>query len=78
MRKTNYEDYVTLFSDSGWKLIKGSRSGGAPSNFQQEHPDVTTREIFSDTDSQESVKEKICEIWLHIWIHIFIVFLYFF
>ncbi len=35
-------DYVTLFSDSGWKLIKGSRSGGAQ-YFQQEHPDVTER-----------------------------------
>ena len=56
MKKTNYEDYVTLFSDSGWKLIKGSRSGGAQ-YFQQEHPDVT-REIFSDTDSQESVKKR--------------------
>lgn len=42
--KSNYEDYVTLFSDSGWKLIKGSRSGGAQ-YFQQEHPDVT-RDIF--------------------------------
>lgn len=56
MRKINYEEYVTLFSDSGWKLIKGSRFGGAQ-YFQQEYPDVT-REIFSDTDSQESVKKR--------------------
>lgn len=56
MGKIKYEDYVTLFSDSGWKLIKGGRSGGAQ-YFQQEHPDVT-REIFSDTDSQESVKKR--------------------
>ena len=56
MGKVKYEDYVTLFSDSGWKLIKGSRSGGAQ-YFQQEYPDVT-RDIFSDTDSQESVKKR--------------------
>lgn len=56
MGKVKYEDYVTLFSDSGWKLIKGSRFGGAQ-YFQQEYPDVT-RDIFSDTDSQESVKKR--------------------
>jgi len=56
MKKTNYEDYVTLFSDSGWKLIKGSRSGGAQ-YFQQKHPDVS-RGIFSDKDSQESAKRR--------------------
>lgn len=56
MGKIKYEDYVTLFSDSGWKLIKGSRFGGAQ-YFQQEYPDVT-RDIFSDTDSQESVKKR--------------------
>ena len=56
MRKTNYEDYVTLFSDSGWKLIKGSRWGGIQ-YFQQTSPDVT-RGIFSDKDSQESMKKR--------------------
>lgn len=56
MKKTNYEDYVTLFSDSGWKLIKGSRSGGAQ-YFQQKRPDVS-RGIFSDKDSQESAKRR--------------------
>ncbi|MDK4348172.1 DUF2812 domain-containing protein [Enterococcus faecium] len=56
MGKIKYEDYVTLFSDSSWKLIKGSRSGSAQ-YFQQEYPDVT-RDIFSDTDSQESVKKR--------------------
>ena len=56
MKKTNYEDYVTLFSDSGWKLIKGSRFGGAQ-YFQQKRPDVS-RGIFSDKDSQESAKRR--------------------
>ena len=56
MRKTDYEDYVTLFSDSGWKLIKGRRSGGAQ-YFQQIRPDVS-RGIFSDKDSQESAKRR--------------------
>lgn len=56
MKKVNYEDYITLFSDSGWKLIKGSRYGGIQ-YFQQVSSDVT-REIFSDTDSQESLKKR--------------------
>lgn len=56
MKKTNYEDYVTLFSDSGWKLIKGSHYGGIQ-YFQQKSPDVT-RGIFSDKDSQESMKRR--------------------
>lgn len=56
MRKTNYEDYVTLFADSGWKLIKGSRYGGIQ-YFQQKSPNVT-RGIFSDKDSQESMKKR--------------------
>ena len=71
MGKIKYEDYVTLFSDSGWKLIKGSRSGGAQ-YFQQEYPDVT-RDIFSDTDSSLfSLSSSSC------FSSIFIVFLYFF
>ena len=56
MKKIDYDNYVTLFSDSGWNLIKGSRFGGVQ-YFQQEYPDVT-REIFSDVDSQESVKKR--------------------
>src|SRR5574339_576851 len=56
MGKVKYEDYVTLFSDSGWKLIKGIRFGGAQ-YFQQERPDVS-RGIFSDKDSQESAKRR--------------------
>lgn len=56
MKKIDYDDYVTLFSDSGWKLIKGSRFGGAQ-YFQQTSPDVT-RGIFSDKDSQESMKKR--------------------
>ncbi|UQF70912.1 DUF2812 domain-containing protein [Vagococcus lutrae] len=56
MSKSNYEEYLTLFQDSGWKLIKGSRFGGNQ-YFQQEHADAT-REIYSDKDSQESMKRR--------------------
>lgn len=56
MRKDIYDEYLTLFSDSGWGLIKGSRFGGVQ-YFQQERSDVT-RDIFSDIDSKENVRKR--------------------
>jgi hypothetical protein len=56
MKKSDYEEYITLFQDSGWKLIKGNRFGGNQ-YFQQKHTDAT-REIYSDKDSQESMKKR--------------------
>jgi hypothetical protein len=56
MSKETYLEYITLFSDSGWQLVKGSRYGGIQ-YFQQMRPDVT-REIFSDEESKQSMKRK--------------------
>ncbi|MFD3136104.1 DUF2812 domain-containing protein, partial [Streptococcus agalactiae] len=47
--KDDYANYITLFEDSGWKHISGSRWGGLH-YFQKIKPE-TSSEIFSDQES---------------------------
>lgn len=56
MSKEKYAEYKTLFSDSGWQLLKECRSGGTQ-YFQQKSPEVS-REIFSDTDSRVGLRKR--------------------
>ncbi|HEN5870703.1 TPA: DUF2812 domain-containing protein, partial [Streptococcus agalactiae] len=51
--KDDYANYITLFEDSGWKHISGSRWGGLH-YFQKIKPE-TSSEIFSDQESKSAM-----------------------
>lgn len=50
MSETDFADYLTLFSDAGWRHQAGTRHGG-PQYFASFSGDANA-EIFSDTDSR--------------------------
>ncbi|MGT2935814.1 DUF2812 domain-containing protein [Streptococcus castoreus] len=53
MSASKYQDYITLFEDSGWKHLSGSRFGGLQ-YFQQQTMNSDT-DIFSDEESRKQM-----------------------
>lgn len=53
MSREKYIDYITLFEDSGWKHINGSRWGGL--HYFQQLNSNTSSEIFSDNESKTAM-----------------------
>lgn len=53
MSKDKFLDYVTLFEDSGWKHVAGSRWGGL--HYFQQLNSRENSEIFSDPESKEAM-----------------------
>lgn len=60
--KKDFLDYCTLFQDSGWKHIAGTKSSGNQ-YFIKTKKDCTD-EIFSDTASKAGRYKKLSEFWL--------------
>ncbi len=57
-KKTDeYEDYLTMFEDAGWKHIRG-RISGRIHYFEQITPD-TTEDLFSDKHSHAELYKKL-------------------
>lgn len=56
MSTSKYLDYVTMFSDSGWKLVYGSRHGGA--QYFQQRDAQSPRDIFSDPESKNLPRKR--------------------
>lgn len=50
MGAKKYLDYVTMFSDSGWKLVYGNRYSGI--QYFQQQDEQSSENIFSDADSK--------------------------
>lgn len=50
MKRADFEDYVRLFDDSGWRHLDGTRNGG-PQYFAS-FSDDTNADIFSDPASK--------------------------
>lgn len=61
MNSTDYADYLSLFSDSGWQLLHGSQKGGAKyfASFNAE-PDA---DIFSDAPSKAQRYKRSLAAW---------------
>ncbi|MGT2907300.1 DUF2812 domain-containing protein [Streptococcus dentiloxodontae] len=53
-----FVDYLTLFEDSGWKHIAGSRWGGI--QYFQQMGDGGSEEIFSDEESEKMMIKRFC------------------
>ncbi|WP_203642588.1 DUF2812 domain-containing protein [Levilactobacillus andaensis] len=56
MNRRNYQNYRQLFSDSGWRLIAGSRHGGIQ-YFQQKNA-TSDHDIFSDERSKVRCRQR--------------------
>lgn len=56
MSRRNYQDYRQFFSDSGWRLIAGSRHGGV--QYLQQKTATSDRDIFSDEQSKANLRRR--------------------
>ncbi len=59
---TDFLDYCTLFEDSGWKHIAGTRTSGTQ-YFLKINAD-STEDIFSDTLSRAGRYKRLSNVWL--------------
>ena len=55
LAKEDYADYITLFTDNGWKLLYVSSDDFY---FFQQTPEATDAIIFSDDDSKEALAKR--------------------
>lgn len=60
--KKDFSDYCTLFEDSGWKHIAGTKSSGA--QYFLKIKDTGTEDIFSDTLSRAGRYKRLSEAWM--------------
>jgi len=60
--QTGYESYITLFEDSGWQHLAGTRTSGAQ-YFKRVSPD-STEDIFSDALSRAMRYRRFAGMWL--------------
>ena len=56
MSRRNYQDYRQFFSDSGWRLVAGSRHGGI--QYLQQKTMTSDRDIFSDERSRIRIQRR--------------------
>lgn len=54
--KENYADYITLFTDNGWRCLYVTTDGFY---FFQRTPEATDDVIFSDEDSKEALAKRL-------------------
>lgn len=54
--KKDYADYITLFTDNGWKLLYVTSDDFY---FFQQTPEATDTVIFSDDDSKEALSKRL-------------------
>ena len=55
----DYQDYINLFADSGWRLIYGDRREGT--QYFVPYPDADTEDIFSDALSKAGRYNRISQ-----------------
>lgn len=58
----DYADYLSLFEDSGWKHLAGTKSTGCQYFMQTE--ENQTEDIFSDIHSRAGRYKRIANLWL--------------
>lgn len=63
-RREDYEDYLALFEDSGWKHIAGTRSSGEQYFAKVDSDSDGHEEIFSDEASKAARYKRLYEMWL--------------
>lgn len=58
----DFIDYCTLFEDSGWKHIAGTKSSGT--QYFRKIDENSTEDIFSDTLSRAGRYKRLADMWL--------------
>ncbi|HEY4391385.1 MAG TPA: DUF2812 domain-containing protein [Paenibacillus sp.] len=61
-KRQDFEDYRTLFEDSGWKHIAGTKSSGA--QYFKQVKEQGDEDIFSDVDSKAARYKRLSEMWM--------------
>lgn len=61
--KRDYADYVTLYEDSGWTHIGGSKGTGTQFFLQNNNE---SEEIFSDDESTLSMYKRFLNAWIYV------------
>jgi len=61
-KKQDYLDYITLFEDSGWQHIAGSRHNGTQ-YFKKINP-ARNDDIFSDSSSRAGRYKRLANMWM--------------
>ena len=59
----DFSDYCTLFEDSGWKHIAGTKSSGT--QYFLKTNEGSTEDIFSDTLSRAGRYHRLANMWLY-------------
>lgn len=60
-RRADFEDYLALFEDSGWKHVAGSKSSG--SQYFRKMDETAGDDIFSDADSRAGRYQRLSQMW---------------
>ncbi len=60
--KNDFQDYITLFEDSGWKHIAGTKTSGK--QYFQRVDEAASHDIFSDTLSKAERYKRMSNIWM--------------
>ncbi|WP_282940113.1 DUF2812 domain-containing protein [Paenibacillus sp. RC67] len=61
-KKVDFEDYLALFEDCGWKHIAGTKSSGA--QYFMKVDESGNEDIFSDADSKAGRYKRISDMWM--------------
>ncbi|UNC91990.1 DUF2812 domain-containing protein [Candidatus Contubernalis alkaliaceticus] len=61
-KEIDFQDYCTLFEDSGWKHIAGKKSSG--NQYFAKIKENAANDIFSDNASKAGRYKRISEMWL--------------
>jgi hypothetical protein len=60
-RKEDFNNYLTLFEDSGWTHLSGTKQSGSQYFMKNEHS--STEDIFSDVDSKAGRYKRLADMW---------------
>lgn len=63
-KNSDFEDYLTLFRDSGWEHITGTKVSGA--QYFKKVNESDDNDIFSDTPSKAARYKRLSNLWLSI------------
>lgn len=60
--KSDFQDYITLFKDSGWEHIIGTKTSGK--QYFKKVDETANDDIFSDTFSKAERYKRMANIWI--------------
>lgn len=65
-KQDEYTDYITMFEDSGWRHLSGTKSSGF--QYYEKMKEELNEDIFSDKLSQAERYKRLSKAWLDIFV----------